>query len=78
MHEHLSLSVLLSESKRGATIDIHGTASMRCDSIFCEYVSVYGNTRAASNLNCSLCPREGRTVPLTQALQDKEPLTQKP
>lgn len=45
---------------------------------FCESVSVYGNTRAASNLNCSLCLREGRTVPPTQALQDKEPLTQEP
>lgn len=34
MHEHFSLSVLQSGSKRRASIDIHSTASMRCDSIF--------------------------------------------
>lgn len=59
--------------QKSSSIDIHGAASMRCDRFFfffgvCVCACVCGNTRAATNLNCSYCLQEGFIVPLAWTL----------
>lgn len=60
-HAWTFLTVCFVESKRGASIDIHGTTSMRCDSIF--FVNPWVYMLIPEQHRTSLCLREGSPAP---------------
>lgn len=89
MHEHFPCLFFRTQVQKESRHWYSRHSQLEVRQYFCESVSVYGNTGAASNLNCSLCLREGyicspedihthtHTKTITHALEDKEPLTQK-